>query len=130
MFMRGMVISVPIPHPQSGIPLSAQEASPYTIRLIEGSIHQVSPALLEKFVTTSSSSTSKIKFPSWLGNNQKVMYLRDGLYVKGVMELSLDEHNWRFCQCCRNGVKNFVIVLPNFCDDFQKYINDGSIIPG
>jgi hypothetical protein len=59
-FMHGMVISVPIPHPQSHIPLSAQEASPYTIRLIDSSIHQVSPDLLEKFVTTSSSSTSKI----------------------------------------------------------------------
>jgi len=128
--MRGMVISVPIPQPQSGIPLSAQEASPYTIWLIDGSIHQVSPDLLEKFVTTFSSSTSKIKFQFWMGNNQKVMYLRDGLHVKGVLEWSLDEHNWHFSQCCQNGVEIFGIILPNFCHDFQKYINDGSIIPG
>jgi len=58
------------------------------------------------------------------------MYLRDGLYIKGVMEWSLDEHNWRFSQHCRNCVEIFGIVLPNFCQDFQKYINDGSIIPG
>jgi len=89
-----------------------------------------SPDLIEKFVTTSSSSTYKIKFLSWLGNNQKVMYLKDGLYVKGVMEWNLDEHNWRFSQCHQNGVEIFGIILPNFSQEFQKYIDDGSIIPG
>jgi len=37
--MRGTVISVPIPSPQSGLPVSDKEASPYIIRLIDGSIH-------------------------------------------------------------------------------------------
>jgi hypothetical protein len=51
---------------------------------------------MEQLVTTSSPTTNRIKFPSWLGNNQKVMYLKDGIYVKGVMEWSLDETSWRF----------------------------------
>jgi hypothetical protein len=129
-FMRGMVISVPISSPHSGIPISDVEASPCIIRLIDGLVHQVSPDLLEQFVTTPSSSNCKIRSPSWLGNNQKVMFLKDGLYVKGVMEWSLDENSWRFSQCRRNGVELFGIVLPSFCHDFRKYINDGTIIPG
>jgi hypothetical protein len=38
----GMVISVPISHPQSGIPISDKEASSYIIWLIDGSTRQVS----------------------------------------------------------------------------------------
>jgi hypothetical protein len=45
--MRGTDISIPIPSPQSGLPVSDKEASPYVIRLIDGSIHCVSPDLME-----------------------------------------------------------------------------------
>jgi hypothetical protein len=129
--MRGIVILLPIPSPHNGLPISDADASPYVIRLIDGLVHQVSPDTLGQFVTTPSSSNHKIRFPSGLGNNQKVMFLKDGLYVKGVMEWSLDENNWRFSQCHKNGVELFGVTLPNFCQDFQKYIDDdGSIIPG
>jgi hypothetical protein len=98
--------------------------------LIDGSIHQFSPDLLEQFITTPSSSNYKIRFPSWLGNNQKVMFLKDGLYVKGVMEWSLDENTWRFSHHCKNTVEIFGIALPDFCQDFRKYIDDSTILPG
>jgi len=128
--MRGTVISIPIPSPQSCLPVSDKEASPYVIRLIDGSIHRVSPDLMEQLVTTSSPTTNRIKFPSWLGNNQKVMYLKDGIYVKRLMEWSLDETSWRFSHRQKNGTELFGILLPNFCHEFQKYIDDGTILPG
>jgi hypothetical protein len=106
--MRGTVISFPIPSPQSGLPVSDKEASPLVIRLIDGSIHRVSPDLMEQLVTTSSPTTNRIKFPSWLGNNQKVMYLKDGIYVKGVMEWSLDETSWRFSHCQKMALNSLV----------------------
>jgi hypothetical protein len=34
--------------------------------------------------------SNKIGFPLWLGNHQRVMYLHEGVYVKGSMEWSLD----------------------------------------
>jgi hypothetical protein len=129
-FVRGTVISAPIAHPQAGIPISDATASPYVIRLIDGLIHQESPDMIEHFVTSSPDNNNKICCPSWLGNNQKDMYLKDGLYIKGFMEWCLDTHSWHFSQRHKNGMELFGLVLPNFCEDFQRYIDDGSIIPG
>jgi hypothetical protein len=58
------------------------------------------------------------------------MYLKDGVYVKRIMEWSLDDNNWHFSQRSQNGVELFDTVLPNFCQEFQQYIDDGSIISG
>jgi hypothetical protein len=128
--MRGIVISVPISSSQHGLPTSDKDASPYIIKLVDGSIHQVSPDAMDEFVTTTSISTNKIRFPSWLGNYQKVLYLHNGTYTKGVMEWCLDNNTWRFSHQRKNGSEIFGVTLPNFCLDFQKYIDDGSIIPG
>jgi hypothetical protein len=129
-FMRGAVISVPIPQKNRGIPLSDQDASLYIIRLTDSSVYQVSPDVLETFVTPTKGNTHKIRFPSWLGNHQKVMYLHEGIYVKGVMEWCLDTNLWHFSQRCKNGSETFGVILSNFCQDFQKYIDDGTIVPG
>jgi len=98
--------------------------------LIDGSIHQVSPDVLEILVTLAPTGNNKIRFPSWLRNHQKVMYLHEGLYVKGVIEWCLNNHSWRFSQRRKNGSEIFGVTLPQFCQDFQKYIDDGTIIPG
>jgi hypothetical protein len=37
---------------------------------------------------------------------------------------------WRFSQRRKNGVELFGVDLPNFCQDFQKYIDGGSLVPG
>jgi len=37
---------------------------------------------------------------------------------------------WRFSQHCKNTVDLFGVDLPNFCQDFQQYIDDGSLVPG
>jgi hypothetical protein len=58
------------------------------------------------------------------------MYLKDGIYFKGAMEWSLDETSWRFSHRQKNGTELFGILLPNFCNEFQKYIDDGTILPG
>jgi hypothetical protein len=128
--MRGVVISVPIPKSSSSIPVPDNMASPYVIQLIDGSAYPVSPDVMNDIVTTPVTSLSKVRFPSWLGNNQKVMYLSQGTYVKGIMEWNLDKHLWRFSQWRKNGVKFFGVDLLNFCQDFQKYIDDGSLVPG
>lgn len=48
--MCGTVISVPIPQATSNLPASDHTASPYVIRLVDGSIHQVSPDAMEHIV--------------------------------------------------------------------------------
>ncbi len=60
--MRGIVISGPIQPTQHGLPLSDKDASPYIIKLVDGSIHQVSPDAIENFVTPSLPSTKKLDF--------------------------------------------------------------------
>jgi hypothetical protein len=59
-YMRGMVISAPLPPSHSGTPISDKEASPYITRLIDSSPHQVSPDLLEQFITTPSSASNRL----------------------------------------------------------------------
>ena len=92
--MRGIVISVPITSSLHGLPPSDRDASPYIIKLVDGSIHQVSPDAMDDFVNTTLPSTKKIRFPSWLGNHQKVIYLHNGRYTKGLMEWCLDNNTW------------------------------------
>lgn len=58
------------------------------------------------------------------------MYLHKGVYKKGIMEWDLDNSTWRFSQRRRNGTELFGVSLPNFCQSFQKYIDDGTLIPG
>jgi len=128
--MRGIVISVPISTPTSQLPLSDGDAPPYTIRLVDGSTHKVSPDFMDKIQAVESSNKNGFTFPSWLGHSQKVMYLHNGTYVKGNMEWDLDNSTWHFSLCWCNGVEIFGINLPDFCQNFQKYIDDGSIIPG
>jgi len=84
--MRGIVISVPISTPTSQLPLSDGDAPPYTIRLVDGSTHKVSPDFMDKIQAVESSNKNGFTFPSWLGHSQKVMYLHNGTYVKGNME--------------------------------------------
>jgi hypothetical protein len=128
--MRGVIISVPIPATNSALPISDNEASPYVVQYVDGSFHRISPDSMEMFVNSRGSGNSTIRFPSWLGNNQRVMYLHEGTYIKGVMEWNLDDHVWRFSQHRKNGSELFGVVLPNFAQDFQRYIVDGSLIPG
>jgi hypothetical protein len=128
--MRGTVISIPIPKVNSRLPMTDNTASPYVIRLVDGSIHQVSPDTMDLIVVPSSITSQKLRFPSWLGANQRVMYLSQGTYLKGTMEWNLDSRMWRFSQRRKNGTELFGVDLPNFCQDFQHYIDDGSLVPG
>jgi hypothetical protein len=49
---------------------------------------------------------------------------------KSIMEWDLDNCTWRFSQRHHNGTELFGTTLPNFCQDFQKYIDDGTLVPG
>jgi len=131
--MRGTVISVPLPLSDSQLPASAEDAPPNIIQLVDGSVHRVAPIVMDDIVSPVNdcdSSSTCIAFPSWLGQSQKVMFSKDGTYVKGVMEFDLDSNGWRFSQRRRNGQELWGISLPNFARDFQLYIDDGTIIPG
>jgi hypothetical protein len=129
--MRGSVISVPIPSADQGIPETANSASPYKIRLVDGTIIAVPPCTMDLIVDFSSSSTTNTyAIPKWLQENQRVMFLRDGEYSKGTMEFNLDSKTWQVAQRRRNGDEVWKMPLPNFLQDFQKYIDDGLIVPG
>jgi len=102
--IRGTVISVPVPSSPSQLPLSSDDSPPYIIQLVDGSIHRVSPLLMEDIVVTPPPK-SGISFPKWLGADQKVMFLKDGTYSKGYMEYDLDARKWRFSNRRRNGTE-------------------------
>jgi len=86
--MRGTVISVPLPLSDCQLPASADDAPPYVIQLVDGSIHRVAPLIMDDIVVPyhTKSSPHGIAFPSWLGISQKVMFSKDGTYIKGFME--------------------------------------------
>jgi hypothetical protein len=58
------------------------------------------------------------------------MYLHDGVFIKGFMEWDLDKSMWRFSQRHHNRVEIFGADLPDFCQNFQQYIDDGTLVPG
>ena len=58
------------------------------------------------------------------------MFLKDGVYIKGIMEYDLDAAQWRFSHQRRNGLEIWGCELPNFAREFQKFIDDGSLVPG
>jgi len=128
--MHGTVLSAPISKCNSRLPLSDTTASPYVIRLVDGSIDHVSPYTMDKFVVSSYGLSNKLQFPLWLGNQQWVMYLHAGTFIKGSMERNLDKNMWRFSQRCRNGIELFGVDLPLFFSGFQKYVDDGTLVPG
>ncbi len=76
------------------------------------------------------SESTRSAFPSWLGHLQKVMYLHEGQYLKGLMEWDIDNSTWRFSQRRKNGTELFGIALPDFVSQFQQYIDDGTLVPG
>jgi hypothetical protein len=86
--MRGTVISVPVPPTPSQLPSSDADSPPYVIRLVDGTTHRFAPLVMDDIVAPYNrlNTDSSIQFPSWLRDSQKVMYLKDGLYIKGVME--------------------------------------------
>ncbi len=119
--MRGIVILVPTPNNESQLPLSNQESPPFIIQLVDWLLEQI-------FVSTSSSSL-KIHFPIWLAHSQKFMYLQDAIYIRGHMVWDLKNNLWDFSQRRKNSIVLFGVTLPNFCQDFKKYIDDGFLIP-
>jgi hypothetical protein len=103
---------------------------PYIVWLVDGSIHKVSPKIWSSMVKTFPNDNNKICFPSWLRNQQKVMYLHEGIYKKRITEWDLDTLTWRFSQHHRNETELIGVSLPNFCQLFQQYIDDGTLMPG
>ena len=128
--MRGSVVSVPIPSSDQSIPENANSESPYKIRLVDGTIIAVPPCTMDLIVDTRSSSRNNYTIPKWLHENQRVMFLHEGEYFKGTMEFDLDTKSWQVAQRPRNGDEILCLSLPNFLQEFQKYIDDGIIIPG
>lgn len=74
-------------------------------------------------------SLTRYAFPLGQGIS-KVMFLYDGTYKKGMMEWDLDNSTWRFSQIHCKGTELFGLSLPEFCQTFQKYIDDGTIVCG
>jgi hypothetical protein len=109
--MRGLVVSVPLPLIIDQLPHSDQDSPPYVICLVVGSNYKVSHDAMEDIVIPPTSSSTHSSFPSWMSNNQKDMYLRDGVYLKGIMEYDLDHSTWRFSQWKHNGDELWGITI-------------------
>ena len=127
--MRGSVTSVPVPV-DSAVPDTADLETPYTIQLIDGSTFQVSPRRMDDVVDLRSPANTTFSLPSWLGSNQRVMCLHDGVYKKGFMDYDLDQQSWRFIQRRRNGDEIWSKAFPSLIQDFQLLVDEGSLIPG
>jgi len=127
--MRGSVTSVPLPVDET-LPDNADLESPYTIMLIDGSFHQVSPRRMDDIVDLRCVSPTTFSIPSWLGSNQKVMFLKDGSYLKGFMDYDTDRGVWRFIQRRRNGTEFFGHDFSSLSKDFQLLVDDGTLLPG
>jgi hypothetical protein len=126
-YMRGTVISVPIQALTTQLPFSDNDAPPYVVHLVDGTIHSVSPDFLSSIISNPLPTSPKFNFPTWLGNTQKVMYLHNGEYLKGVMEWDLDNITWHFSQRRCNGTEVFGVSLPNFSSSYQQYIDNGTL---
>jgi hypothetical protein len=128
--MRGHVTSVPFPPtPDQVLPATDDLEAPYTIELIDGSSYSISPRRMEDIVDYRITDVS-FCIPAWLGSNQKVMYLRNGEYIKGFMEYDLDHKCWRCIQKRRNGTESWGVDIPFLLRDFQLLIDDGTLLPG
>jgi hypothetical protein len=61
--MNGTIISIPLNIENTQLPLNDHDAPPYVIRLVDGSIHKVSPEFLASIAKSSSSDENKTHFP-------------------------------------------------------------------
>ena len=85
--MCGSVIPVLVQCDVSSIPLSSEDEPPYVAWLIDGSIISIAPSLMEEVVDlllTCSSHNPTVSLPLWLGQDQKVMFLKDGFITKVI----------------------------------------------
>ncbi len=84
--MRGTVISVPLPSDDTALPDNSHLEATYKIKWVDGCIYSVPPAMMDDIVDFPDlTKRHNFTFPAWLQTNQKVMYLRDGEYIKGLM---------------------------------------------
>ena len=74
--MCGSVTSVPLPSVET-LPDNDDLESPYTIQLIDGTSHHVSPRRMDDIVDLRCATSTTFSLPSWLGSNQKVMFLQN-----------------------------------------------------
>jgi hypothetical protein len=130
--MHGSVISVPLPSDFNALPDNSLVELPYKIWLIDDLVFSIPPSLMMDEIVDFQASSSRHGFTilSWSQSNQRVMCLRDAEYIKGHMEDDMDSHQWQFAKQCHNGDKIWSTSLPNFTQEFQKYIDDGTLIPG
>ncbi|MGH3053513.1 MAG: reverse transcriptase domain-containing protein, partial [Gaiellaceae bacterium] len=73
-------------------------------------------------------STTTI-LPTWIIENQKIMYLHEGRYHKGFLTFQ-DNRIWRFTSRHRNGSERWGVNIPGLINDFQTIMDKGIVIPG
>ena len=130
MHIHGTVISVPLPSTTTQLPASSTDEPPYTIQLIDGSTVRASPAFMEHIIDCQGPFQDIHTLPTWMGNKQKVMYLRDGQYVKGYMLFQPESKLWHFSHQRHNGLEIWGVDLPDLLHRTQQIIDAGTLIPG
>jgi hypothetical protein len=68
--------------------------------------------------------------PSWLGHEQKVMYLQDVEYHKGFLEFIEGRTWWQFSCHQRNGIEKWGVTVPELTQHFQAFVDDGTLVLG
>ena len=73
---------------------------------------------------------TSFSLPLWLGQDQKVMCLKDSSYHKGCMLYDSPQTMWHFSCSHHNRVECWGVDLLEFILTFQGYIVDGTLVPG
>ena len=80
-------------------------------------------------LSTSHSGGSVGLLPRWIGQDQKVMFSKDGKHYKCYLDC-IEDVGWHVSHRCRNGTERWGVDLPNLVETFQSFVDDGSLIPG
>ena len=129
-FIHGAVVSAPLTMTSSQLPSSGDTENPYVVLLVDGSTIHIPPSLMGELVDYCLASPSVTSIHPWLGTQQKVMYLCDGEYLKGIMKF-VDTHSvWQFSQQWQNGEETWGVDLPYYVSMFLGYIVNGILVSG
>ena len=80
----GTVISTPILPYDQGLP-DSDATQFYTIRLSNDKIFTIATSEMPSIIPSTTSDAPPLAVPAWICSNHKVLYQRDGIYLRGFL---------------------------------------------
>ena len=80
----GTVISTPILPYNQGLP-DSDATQFYTIHLSNDNIFTIAASEMPSIIPTTTSNALPLAVPAWICSNHKVLYQRDGIYLRGFL---------------------------------------------